>query len=384
MRQKIALIAGLLPLVLLLALTPIHLNQQSCEAFIPSRVRRASPFKASRNTVSPFLVSSSRTYRSDGVSLNEKNSDTNSNWPPTTSLVGDDAAYFSFQDQNIADWMKFSAATAFVLLSISYVWFLPGGLHWGDLFLESVQQTTTTTNNDSTLDPASTIFRMLTIFAVTHSGMASMRPFMESIIGARAWRVIFATVSLPLALSCISYFINHAHEGVQLWDFTNSPPLHAACFLTNFISFLFLYPSTFNLLEIAAIEKPQLHLWETGIIRITRHPQAIGQILWCTAHTLWLGTSVALAASTVLVAHHVFSMWNGDRRLKERHGDAFDLIQSKTSIVPFAAILDGRQQLPNEYYKEFLRLPYALVVGGTLLAYAAHPYMMAGAALLHW
>jgi len=384
MRQKIAL-----KWLLLLALTSIFLKKKSCEAFAPMiNVRTASPFKKA-STSSPSLVSSSitRTYRSDVMSLNEKSSDTNSNWPvqsttSTTTLVGDDAAYFSFQDQNVADWFKFSAATAFVLVFISYVWFLPGGLHWGDLFLETVQQTNR--NDSTTIDPASTVFRMLTIFAVTHSGMASIRPYMEGIVGARAWRVVFATVSLPLALSCISYFINHAHEGVQLWDLTTSPQLHAACFLTNFISFLFLYPSTFNLLEIAAIEKPQLHLWETGIIRITRHPQAIGQILWCTAHTLWLGTSVALAASTVLIAHHVFSMWNGDRRLKERHGDAFEQIQSKTSIVPFAAILDGRQQLPQDYYKEFLRPPYALVVGGTLLAYAAHPYMMAGAALLHW
>jgi hypothetical protein len=31
-----------------------------------------------------------------------------------------------------------------------------------------------------------------------------------------------------------------------------------------------------------------------------------------------------------------------------------------------------------------LRGPYALVVGGTLAAYSAHPFMMAGAALLHW
>ena len=31
-----------------------------------------------------------------------------------------------------------------------------------------------------------------------------------------------------------------------------------------FISFFFLYPSTFNILEVAAVDKPKLHLWETG------------------------------------------------------------------------------------------------------------------------
>lgn len=225
---------------------------------------------------------------------------------------------------------------------------------------------------------------MLIVFAIFHSGLAGLRPYAEEIIGPRTWRVIFALVSLPLALSCISYFINHAHEGIQLWDLTNVPGLHTILWITNFISFIFLYPSTFNLLEIAAIQKPQLHLWETGIIRITRHPQAVGQVLWCIAHSLWLGSSTAIAASTVLIAHHAFSVYHGDRRLKQRHGEAFDMIQQRTSVIPFAAILDGRQELPPDYYKEFLRGPYLLVVGGTIAAYFAHPYMQAGAALLDW
>ncbi len=281
--------------------------------------------------------------------------------------------------QNVLDWIKFSVATGTVLLATSYLWFLPAGPHWGDVFLSTIQSTLQTT------DPAVTVFGMLLVFAVAHSGLAALRPYAEEFVGARAWRVVFATVSLPLALSCISYFINHCHEGIQLWNVPHdNPVLHATLFLTNFISFLFLYPSTFNLLEIAAIETPQLHLWETGIARITRHPQAVGQVLWCAAHTLWLGTSTAVAASTVLILHHAFSVYHGDARLLRKHGDAFEKIKSKTSVLPFAAILDGRQELPPDYYKEFIRGPYALVVGGTIAAYFAHPWMQAGASLLNW
>jgi zeta-carotene isomerase len=295
------------------------------------------------------------------------------------TLVGDDAAAFDWQQQKWGDWAKFTVATGTVLASIAWVWVLPSGPHGGDVFLHTIQSTLGTT------DPAVTVAAMLTVFAVSHSGLAGLRTYAEPVVGARAWRVLFAMVSLPLALSCISYFVNHAHDGVQLWDATGVPGLHSALWLTNFISFLFLYPSSFNLLEIAAIQPPQLHLWETGIVRITRHPQAAGQVLWCVAHTLWLGTSTAAAASTILVLHHVYSVWHGDRRLATRHGEAFDYIKSKTSVVPFAAILDGRQELPPDYLtKELLRLPYALVIGGTVAAYYAHPFMQAGAALLHW
>ncbi len=293
-------------------------------------------------------------------------------------LVGDDSAYFALEEQKLEDWIKFTSATGSVLAIVAYLWFLPMGPHFGDSFLAATQ------GFIGSEAPDITIFSLLTIFAIAHSGLAGLRPYAEEIVGARAWRVVFALVSLPLALSCISYFVNHCHEGSQLWDLTGVPGLHTILWFTDFVSFLFLYPSTFNLLEIAAIEKPQLHLWETGIIRITRHPQAMGQIMWCAAHTAWLGTSTAMSASAVLVLHHLYSVWHGDRRLEREHGEAFQVVKEKTSVVPFLAIIEGRQKLPADFYTEFCRGPYSLVVGGTIAAYFAHPWMMAGAALLKW
>jgi zeta-carotene isomerase len=64
------------------------------------------------------------------------------------------------------------------------------------------------------------------------------------------------------------------------------------------------------------VDKPKLHMWETGIMRITRHPQMVGQGLWCAAHCAWTGSSVVLAASAALMVHHLFGCWHGDRRLK--------------------------------------------------------------------
>ena len=138
----------------------------------------------------------------------------------------------------------------------------------------------------------------------------------------------------------------------------------------------------FNLKEVAAVEKPKIHLWETGVIRITRHPQMVGQVMWSAAHLAMVGTTFTLLTMLLLVGHHVFAVWNGDRRLRDEHGERFELIKERTSVVPFAAILDGRQQLPSDYWKELVRAPYALIAVGTLGAYLAHPYMQAGAALV--
>ena len=74
-------------------------------------------------------------------------------------------------------------------------------------------------------------------------------------------------------------------------------------------------------MQVAAIDEPKLHLWETGVMRITRHPQAFGQGLWCAAHTLWIGSSFMMTTSAALMAHHLFSCWHGDYRLRRKYGE---------------------------------------------------------------
>ena len=152
----------------------------------------------------------------------------------------------------------------------------------------------------------------------------------------------------------IIYFFGHRYDGLQLWQVQGVPGVREFVWLLSAISFLFLYPATFNLLEIAAIQKPQVHLYETGIIRITRHPQMVGQIIWCVAHTLWLGTTFTLVTSIGLVLHHLFGVWHGDRRLSDRYGEAFEIAKQRTSIIPFKAIINSRHL---SYGRNFSALP---------------------------
>lgn len=193
-------------------------------------------------------------------------------------------------------------------------------------------------------------------------------------------------------------------------------------------------------MQVAAVDQPKVHLWETGITRITRHPQNTGQLIWCLGHLLWIGNSFMVTTSAALVAHHVFACYHGDFRLRRKHGEvslyyfpsnpvvhrslhscrttavfkcivalvhlsritefkqlqwtvlhvpfaflqAFDAVRSRTSIVPFQAILEGRQKLPADYYKEFLRLPYVTITLLSLGTYWAHPLMQSASHWLGW
>jgi uncharacterized membrane protein len=234
---------------------------------------------------------------------------------------------------------------------------------------------------DLALDSHLVILGLLLVFAIAHSGLAALRPSGEKLIGPRLYRVLFALVSLPLAVILIVYFFNHRYDGLQLWQVQGLPGVKPAVWILSAISFLFLYPATFNLLEIAAVQKPQVHLYEAGIIRISRHPQMVGQVIWCVAHTLWIGTSFTLVTSLGLVLHHLFGVWHGDRRLQARFGESFETIKSQTSIIPFLAILQKRQTLN---LLEFLRPSYVGVVIFTGLLWKIHPFLMRVTRNIYW
>lgn len=289
--------------------------------------------------------------------------------------MGEDSAVFEFAKQKISSWVYFTGVLGVVLFVLDVGW-IDNSTGFGKDFINAVSSISD--------NPEAVMFLLTLIFAAVHSGLASLRDTGEKLIGERAFRVLFAGTSLPLAVSTVVYFINHRYDGVQLWQLQGVPVLHQLLWLSNFVSFLFLYPSTFNLLEVAAIDKPKMHLWESGIMRITRHPQMVGQVIWCLAHTVWIGNSVAVAASIGLIGHHLFGVWNGDRRLAIRYGKDFEVVKSRTSVIPFVAILDGRQKLPKDYYKEFIRLPYLSITAITLGAYFAHPLMQAASFRLHW
>jgi uncharacterized membrane protein len=218
-------------------------------------------------------------------------------------------------------------------------------------------------------------------FAIAHSGLAALRSWAETKIGPRPYRILFALVSLPLAVVLIIYFFNHRYDGIQLWQVQGIAGVKPLVWGLSAISFLFLYPSTFNLLEVAAVAKPQVHLHETGIIRITRHPQMVGQVIWCIAHTLWIGTSFMVVTSMGLILHHCFGVWHGDRRLQARFGEAFEKLKSRTSVIPFLAILEERQTLE---IREFFRWAYLGVAGFVLLFWQAHPLLIRATSHIAW
>jgi len=83
----------------------------------------------------------------------------------------------------------------------------------------------------------------------------------------------------------------------------------------------------------------------TGIIKVTRHPMMWGIVLWSGSHLLVNGDLASLILFGGLATLALAGMVHIDARKKLKMGAAWDRFAAVTSLVPFAAILAGRQSV---------------------------------------
>ena len=216
------------------------------------------------------------------------------------------------------------------------------------------------------------VFILIIIFAIIHSGGAALRNKAELLIGPRLWRLVFVSLSLPSAIILIGYFLTHRYDGIRLWNLQGNSFVFYVVWALTAISFIFLYPATYNLLEIPSVQKPKVRIYSTGIMRVTRHPQAIGQIIWCIAHSLWIGTSFTLVTSIGLICHHLFAIWHGDKRLEFKFGEDFYKFRESTSVIPFLAIIEGRQVFK---FREYFKLSQLGILIAIIIIWTSHKYI---------
>jgi uncharacterized membrane protein len=82
-----------------------------------------------------------------------------------------------------------------------------------------------------------------------------------------------------------------------------------------------------------------------GIQRVTRHPMLMSFALWGLVHVLGNGDTAALVFFGAFLVTAVAGMPSIDAKLARRNPDAWRSFAAKTSIIPFGAILGGRNRL---------------------------------------
>lgn len=82
-----------------------------------------------------------------------------------------------------------------------------------------------------------------------------------------------------------------------------------------------------------------------GIQRVTRHPMLMSFAIWGLVHVIGNGDTAALVFFGAFLVTAVAGMPSIDAKLARRHGEAWAGFAAKTSILPFGAIMAGRNRL---------------------------------------
>ncbi len=206
-------------------------------------------------------------------------------------------------------------------------------------------------------------------FAGAHLVLSSrsMRPALVQRLGAQPFQGVYSLIVLVLFVFLVRAWWPARHSGPLLWSFAGVPGVRELAVVLAFTGIAVIALSFFQ--PSPVIPVPGLPTAARGVTRITRHPLFVGIALWGIAHTLVNGY---LADVIFFGGLAVFSLVGGlhqDSRKRAEEGTRLRAFYEETSVVPFGAIVSGRNRLVLR------EIPVVGVVVGMALAtvlYAFH------------
>jgi uncharacterized membrane protein len=179
-----------------------------------------------------------------------------------------------------------------------------------------------------------------------HVGIAgtALRGRLVARLGETGFTVVFSALSVAAILLL-----------VQAWQGAETTPLWFAPAWLRWVIALLMLPA-FVLLACSLIGNPTaigggglIGRGPRGIQRVTRHPMLCAFALWAALHILGNGDSAAIVFFGAFLVTALAGMPSIDAKMARRHGQAWADFAAATSILPFGAILAGRNRLePSE------------------------------------
>lgn len=202
-------------------------------------------------------------------------------------------------------------------------------------------------------------------FAGTHLllSSASLRPRLIARLGDQPFRGVYSLAVLAWFVALVWVFARHKHTGPLLWNTLGPPSI--ATLLNQVVMLLAFAILVAGLLPSqaapSAMTAPAGHVQAHGLLRITRHPFNVALGLFGIAHLLVNGS----LGDVLFFGGFPLFAWIGSRHQDERLARSkpgYDRLVAETSLVPFGAVLSGRQHLSAR------ELPWAGFVAGIVLA----------------
>jgi uncharacterized membrane protein len=182
-------------------------------------------------------------------------------------------------------------------------------------------------------------------FAGAHLVLSSraLRPALVRRLGAQPFQGLYSLVVLGLFVGLVRSWWPNRHTGPLLWSLAAVPGVRAVAVAAAFAGVAVVGLSFFQPSPVLPV--PGLPTAARGLTRITRHPLFVGLGLWGIAHALVNGF---LADVVFFGGFPVFSLIGGlhqDGRRRAEDGPRLRAFYDETSVLPFGAILAGRNRL---------------------------------------
>jgi uncharacterized membrane protein len=219
------------------------------------------------------------------------------------------------------------------------------------------------------VEPALLVAATWLAFFGTHLGLAfgPVRSGLVGRLGERGFLYLFSGVAAATFALWVFTTASVRLEGLPGLALAAHPWVHAAALVAIVVGVSIAagsassYPSSPMALLADRVRDPQ------GVERITRHALFAGIALFAGAHVLLVPTLAQAVFFAGLFVHAVLGAAHQDRKLAARLGAPYRAFQERTSSVPFAAILAGRQRLaPDDQ-------PWMAYAVGALLALGLRP-----------
>ena len=216
------------------------------------------------------------------------------------------------------------------------------------------------------MDPAVNVALLWVLFAGTHMALTSapLRAPLVARLGERGFSFVFSLVASVSFALLVFYYAAHRFEGAPGLAVGHTGVLHGlflASIATGFAlasAALVAYPRS----PYALFAEGTVATEPRGIERITRHGFFMGVILAAVPHALLATHLVGAVFAAGFVVFAALGAWHQDRKLAARRGARHADYVARTSAIPFAAVVSGRQRIV------WGELPWRRLVGGLVAA----------------
>ncbi len=206
-----------------------------------------------------------------------------------------------------------------------------------------------------------------------HAGIAGtrVRRAVAGRIGDNGFRGVFSLLSVAAITALIvSYNLARRGDPVRLWT---APAWLGWLLLPAMAAALVLFVASVTVANPTAVGGERvLDREASGVLRVTRHPMLWSFALWSGVHVVGNGTLAATLFFGAFGLTALLGMPSIDRKLGARDPAGWSRLAATTSILPFAAILAGRNRLA---WREIGALAPGAGLALWAVLLAAHPWL---------